>query len=367
MIYAYKGTRLALSQQPEVEDRLGPLPDALECTVSRDEDGKFELTLTYPVNGENSGVLQENHWLRCDSGGERGQQYFRIDQIGEELDGVISVHACHLSYNALAIVAAPFQAHTQGDYSSVTYLQWYQALLKAVEQVDASQMGGFLVIGYTDEMTLNPASYTQPVTLKQAVLDAIRDREDVYLDYTTFGFRLWRPAGEDIQPSFRIRYGRDMERYSSSVDATEFTTHVLPYYMVEDKMVSHNLDVYPLEDLPQEYAGYRRIHPVDLASYYQGLSQEVDQGTLLGIIQRWLAEHPWNPLPNEISVETIPQEGNSFELGALGKIYYTPQKRVVTARVVSLTYDVLAGRVTSIGVNRRQKDVTDTIAGLAKG
>ena len=37
-----------------------------------------------------------------------------------------------------------------------------------------------------------------------------------------------------------------------------------------------------------------------------------------------------------------------------------------TAYVVSLTYDVLAGRVTAIGINQRQKDVTDTIASLVQ-
>lgn len=366
MIYAYKGTRLALSRPPEVEDRLGPLPDALECTVTRDTDGMFELSMTYPVKGENAGVLQANHWLKADAGGDQGQQYFRIDQAEEALDGTLSVHAVHLSYNALAMVAAPFQAHTSGDYSAVTYLPWYQALLSAVNQVDASQLGGFQVNGYAYDLGLNPASYTQPVTVKQAVLDAVRDREDVYLDYTTFGFRLWR-SPEEAAPAFRVRYGRDMAGYHASVDATDFFTHVLPYYMAGDTLVSHGLEVYPLEGLPQEYAGYRRIQPVDLASYYQGLTVELDQSTLLGVIQRWLSQHPWDPLPDQISVEALPQEGNSFELGAVGKIYYTPGKRVVTARVVSLTYDVLAGRVTSIGINRRQKDVTDTIAGLAKG
>lgn len=69
------------------------------------------------------------------------------------------------------------------------------------------------------------------------------------------------------------------------------------------------------------------------------------------IIDRWLYEHPWDPFPDEIAVEQIPQEGNAFELGSVGKLYYTPTGTVVTAHVVSMAYDVLAGRVTSIGVN----------------
>lgn len=367
MIFAYKGTRLARSQLPEVEDRLGPLPDSLEATVSRDVDGKFELELTYPMNGINVEALQANNWLRCDAGGEKGMEYFRIDQITEEMDGTISLHACHLSYNALAILAAPFQVHNSNDYSSVNYYQWYQALVGRVNQVDSSQMGGFAVVGYTDDLELNAADYSSPVTLKQAALDAIKDREDLYLDYTSFGLRLWKHVGDNIQPSFRIRYGRDMAGYSTSVDFTDFYTHVMPYYMVDDRMVSHGMDVYQLQGLPEEYAGLHRVQGIDLAEYYQGLDHEVDQGILEGIISRWLLEHPWSPLPDEISLETIPQEGNTFELGAKGNIYYTPQKRVVSARIVSLTYDVLEKKITSIGVNKRAKDVTDTIARVARG
>lgn len=107
------------------------------------------------------------------------------------------------------------------------------------------------------------------------------------------------------------------------------------------------------------------MKPINLGDYYTGIGEGVDDMMLQMIIDRWLYEHPWDPFPDEIAVEQIPQEGNTFELGSVGKLYYTPTGTVVTAHVVSMAYDVLAGRVTSIGVNRRQKDVTDTIAGLA--
>ena len=62
----------------------------------------------------------------------------------------------------------------------------------------------------------------------------------------------------------------------------------------------------------------------------------------------------------------IPQENNSFELGNNGRLYYEPTKTVIDANIVSLTYDVIAERITDIGVNQRTKDITDTIAGLVR-
>lgn len=365
MIFAYSGARLMASQAPVDQDILGALPDALECVVERDVDGLFEVSLTYPAQGENAGALKPNNWLYLPCGGEKGMQYFRITQVGEDLSGLVTVHGCHLSYNSLAIVAAPFASHSSENYSAVPFFKWYQDLEAAVSQVDSGQMGGFAVIGYTDGMTLNAAAYTTPVTVKQAVLDAIRDVSGTYLDYTTFGFRIWQLPGTDMAPGFQIRYGRDMLGYNSSADATDLYTHVLPYIMQGDTMVSHGMDIYPIQGVPEEFSGVTLVKPINLGDYYTGIGEGVDDMMLQMIIDRWLYEHPWDPFPDEIAVEQIPQEGNTFELGSVGKLYYTPTGTVVTAHVVSMAYDVLAGRVTSIGVNRRQKDVTDTIAGLA--
>lgn len=364
MIFVYSGARLMASQAPTDQDIVGTLPDVLECVVERDVDGLFEVSLTYPAQGENAGALKPNNWLYLPCGGEKGMQYFRITQVGEDISGLVTAHGCHLSYNGLAIVAAPFTSRSSGDYSAVPFLKWYQDLEAAVSQVDSGQMGGFVVIGDTDDMTLNAAAYTTPVTVKRAVLDAIKDVSGTYLDYTTFGFRIWLLPGADMAPSFQIRYGREMLGYNNSVDATDLYTHVLPYILQGDTMVSHGMDIYPIQGVPEEFSGVTRVKPINLGDYYTGIGEGMDQGMLQVVIDRWLSEHPWDPFPDEIAVEQIPQDGNTFELGSMGKLYYTPTGTVVTAHVVSMTYDVLAERVTSIGVNRRQKDVTDTIAGL---
>lgn len=364
MTYVYSGTSLSLSRAPSASELLGALPDALECTVQRDTDGLFELSLSYPVSGENASYLQINNWLYAPAGGTKGMQYFRITQTTETISGLISVNACHLSYNALTILAAPFEARSSSDYGSVSYISWYAALTSAVKELDTEQLGGFNITGYTDDMTLNAAGYTAPVTMKQAILDAIKDVSGVYLDYSTFGFKIWRVPSFDLAPAFRIRYGRDMIGYSNSVDATEFYTHIFPYYMVDDEMVSYTKAVYPLQGLPEGYEAYHRLQPINLADYYTGMNHKLDQGIVESIITRWLKEHPWNPFPNEISVEQIPQDENEFELGNVGRLYYEPTKTVITAEIISLTYDVLQDRITAIGINKRQKDVADTIAKL---
>lgn len=68
-------------------------------------------------------------------------QYFRITQVGEDISGLVTAHGCHLSYNSLAIVAAPFASHSSENYSAVPFFKWYQDLEAAVSQVDSGPDG----------------------------------------------------------------------------------------------------------------------------------------------------------------------------------------------------------------------------------
>lgn len=365
MIYVYSGAHLFQSYAPLDSENLGFLPDALDCTVSRDVDGLFEVSMTYPVQGHNARSLQINNWIYCDAGGSQGMSYFRIDQISQDISGTITVHGCHASYNSLSILAAPFS--TPSSYTT-SFFNWLDALYSAIDEISADQRGGFSVVGYTDELQLNGCDYSEPVTLKQAVLDAIKDLDGVYLDYSQFGYKVWGYPASDITPQFRIRYGRDMAGYSTSVDATEFYTYVYPYYIANEQLKDYAGQIFPITGLPAEYQNIKLVKAVDMADYYDDLEIIMDDTIFYdNVVKPWLANHPWNPFPNSVNVETIPQEGNEFELGNVGKVYYTPTQTEITAHVVALTYDVLAGRMTTIGINQREKDVTDTIASLAKG
>lgn len=364
IIAAYTGNHLTFSQPPTSSDALGILPDAIECTVQRDTDGLFEFDLTYPANGANANLLVQNNWLYLPVGGSMGKQFFRISQVSYTIGEMLTVHGCHVSYNAATILAAPFESRLSNNFTDTNYYQWYSDITAAINKIDSAQMGGYSLSGYTDDFTMNAANYTEPVTLKQALQDAVKDIEGIYLCYLDFGMRIWNVPTATSAPQFQIRYGRDMLDYSYSVDATDFYTHIMPYYMVDGKMVSHGMDIYPLENLPTEFSNYRKIKAINLADYYTSLDYELDQSFVQSVIDRWLNEHPWNPFPDEVSVDSVPQEGNEFELGNIGRLFYTPTHTVITAHIVSLTYDAIADRVTSIGINKRQKDVTDTIASL---
>lgn len=363
LITVYSPTHLSISQYPTADDALGIIPDALECTVTRDAEGMCEVSMTYPGMGTNVEIIQLNNWLHVPCGGDMGMGYFRIDQVSKDIAGDLSIHACHAYYNCNAMVARPFSVGT--NQLDATYYQWWTALETAMNQVDPGQQGNFVIDGWTETLPVNPCTYEEPVTVKQALLDAIQGR-GYFLHYTGTGVGIWSNA-ENVAPQFRIRYGANLLSVTESLDSTEMYTHIYPYLIDDNGTLRIGEDaVYPLQGLPNDYANWRRIKAVNLADYYSGYEGSIDQTVIEISIERWLREHPWDPLPYEINVEMVDTDvPNSYEVGAVGSVYYG--NSIITAKIVSMTYDALRDKVTSIGINKRSIDVTDTIAGLSMG
>lgn len=366
MIYAYTGTNLFANVLPTPAQCLGPLPDAITCEVERDAEGLFDLTLTYPLEGVNARYLTPGTWLYAPAGGTLDMQFFCITQPEESIGGTVTVRADHVSYNARDILAAPFTAQTSEISEDVSFYPWSTALNTAVNTIDSGQRGSFAVLGYTDDMKLNAARYTEPVSLRQAVTDAAADR-DVLILSSGFNLKLWQ-ATDFAAPMFTIRYGRDMLAYSNAVEMDDFYTYIYPYaFDKENNYKTCGGKIFQLLNVPAEYAGVKKIRAVNMTGLH-GLEngEVIDQGNFQTAVNLWMEDHPFTPFPQTISVESIPGEGDTYELGLPGDLWFTPSGSHTRATIVSLRYDAVKDLVTEIGVGRVQKDISDTIAGLMK-
>lgn len=366
MIYAYTGTNLFANVLPTPSQCLGPLPDVLTCEVERDTEGLFDLTLTYPLEGVNARHLTPGTWLYAPAGGTLGMQFFCITQPEESIGGTVTVHADHVSYNAHDILAAPFTAESSSTSEDVSFYPWSTALNTAVNTIDSGQRRNFAVLGYTDSMKLNAARYAEPVSLRQAVTDAAEGR-DVLILSSGFNLKLWQ-VPDFAAPMFSVRYGRDMLSYSNAAEMDDFYTYIYPYaFDKENEYKTCGRRIFPLNNIPPEYAGVKKIRAVNMTGLY-GLDEVnvIEQDVFQIVVNFWLRDHPFASFPQTISVESIPGEGNTYELGLPGDIWFTPTGFHTRATIVSLRYDAVKDLVTEIGVGRVQKDISDTIAGLMK-
>ncbi len=214
-------------------------------------------------------------------------------------------------------------------------------------------------------MLVNAANYTAPVSLRQAIQDAAKDRGILFLA-DNFKLILAESDPKATDPSFTIRYGRNLLKYSRSEKREDFYTHIYPYFYngEEETYTTHPDIIFPLNGLPAKYAGLRKILPVDLTGKY-GLKKGTAEDLLAfkTVINIWLEDHPFSEFPSEISLESIPDQGNTYELGLCGRVL-SPEGVERHVTIVSMQYDVLRENVVNIGFDRVKKTTSDFIAAI---
>lgn len=89
---------------------LGPLSDALACTVEENRNGAFELSMEYPVTGALFDELKHGSIIFAPPNDSSEPQPFRVYGKSTPLSGVVTVRAKHISYQLSHIPVSPFTA-----------------------------------------------------------------------------------------------------------------------------------------------------------------------------------------------------------------------------------------------------------------
>lgn len=91
---------------------LGRLTDAISCEVIEERNGEYELTMTYPVNGVHFEDIEDRCIITAIPSPYRTAQPFRIYQVDTPINGVVTIHAHHISYDLSGVPVKPFTAST---------------------------------------------------------------------------------------------------------------------------------------------------------------------------------------------------------------------------------------------------------------
>lgn len=94
----------------------GFLSDCVSCLMTEERNGKYELELTYPHNGSFASEIAVNSLIGISRPVETGKnplQVFRVYDIVNTYDGMMTVYAQHISY---IYAQTPWYTHTGGGY-----------------------------------------------------------------------------------------------------------------------------------------------------------------------------------------------------------------------------------------------------------
>lgn len=241
---------------------LGRLSSAIECVVTEERNGIYELTMKYPVNGvlfdeiEVGRIICATH----DAGGDA--QPFDIYRKSEPLNGVVTFYAHHISYRLNEITVMPFSASTCAD------------ALAAIPQNSA----GVNPFTFTTDKTYS-AEYQNTVPRQCRAM--LGGEENSILDVFGKGeylFDKWAVTlytNRGTARSTSIQYGKNLISLLNDYDDSDSYTAVAPYW---SKEVSEN-DEPPaqvLVTLPEKYitsgeytdAGREIVVPMDCSTYF---------------------------------------------------------------------------------------------------
>ena len=327
----------------------GTLSDAMECTVSCEENGTYDLTLQYPVTGIHAEELLERRIISARPSSYENRQLFRIYRISRPMNGRFQVSAHHISYDLGGCIVKPFSAKT---------------LKETIQKLNESIVGDCkfeISAGYDNEKAF---SITKPMTVRAAMLSNNGSSiADTYLGYWEFdGLKCTLRLKEEVNRGAVIAYGLNLVDVTQEKNIDSVYTHVYPYWANAQKGKFYALD--PIK--ASEIEGYQKIYPLDLTSYFQKAPSDASMRKAtadflsknqIGKIEPSLTV---SYVQLEKTVEYKDQKNKIILRGDTVEVRYLRLGVNALARVTKTDYDVVHDRYVSIYVGKASEKLART-------
>ena len=201
----------------------GVLSDAISYEVSETINGKFEMTLQYPITGAAFNDIQNNRILYGEVNPYGNLQPFRIYRITKPLAGIITVYAEHKGYelSGYPCMANDNYIETPGTCAA------FMAYLTQQAADDADDLGLASYGFSTDIVASAQWSIPQPVSIREAMTQA----QNIFggeWQYNSDTCTLYAHRGQDRGVS--VRYGTNLTAFTQGEDTSDTYTHLMPYW-----------------------------------------------------------------------------------------------------------------------------------------
>ena len=333
---------------------LGPLSDALACTVEENRNGAFELSMEYPVTGVLFDELKHGSIIFAQPNDTSDPQPFRVYAKSTPLSGVVSVRAKHISYQLSHIPVAPFTA------GSCT------AALQGLK-TNAAEPCPFDF--WTDKETTAAFTVEKPSSARSLLGGVAGSVLDVYggeYEFDRYTVKLHKARGRDS--GVVIAYGKNLVDLDQEESIENTVTGVYPYYKDADGNVLE-LPEKVISSASAQNFPYPRTVPLDCSQVWQE-TPSVEQ--LREYAESYVKRESIGVPSVSLKVSFIPlwQTEEYKAVAPAERLCLCDTATVrfeklgvnAKAKVVQTVYDVLAGRYESITLGEASTNLADTIA-----
>lgn len=351
---------------------LGALHDAASCTVTEERNGGYEVEMEYPLTGSHFRDIQKRRILYVKPNPYDDPQPFRIYSITKPINGIVTVHAAHLSYDTSGSIVKLFPADAGSASAAMSYLKNFS--------VPSTSFTFFTNVGKSGTMSVPKPS---------SIRSLLGGSDGSILD--TFGgeylFDKWNISLLESRGSNRgvtIRYGKNMTDLEWEENDTDFYTGVYPFWYSESEdgglvTLSANNGIV---NASGNY-DFVKIMPLDLSS--EDFSKETTnneghvttiekptEAELLAAAQKYIANNKIG-IPKvslDVSFVMLAQTEEYKDFARLETVKLCDTVTVefeklgvkTTAKCVKTVYNVLTGKYNSIELGEPKSSLAETVS-----
>lgn len=331
---------------------LGALGRAINCTVTENLNGSFELRMLFPADDAMAGQIGIGSIIKAKPSPYRDGQQFRVYRLRKGLTNTVEIYAAHISYDLAGAVVMPFTAY--GALSA------FNALRGAYPVPDFE----FIVDGVDGgEVTV-----AVPRTVKSVISGQEGSIVDVCggeLEYNNRQVILHQSRGRET--GVRIRYGHNLTELQEDISGEDMVGGLMPFWVSAS---DHSVVV---GDVVTLAGASDRVQPVDVTTSIEGLDPgetptkdqvtAAGQAALIGRTNAPTAYLTVNFVPLDTTLEYKGfAQLEACDIGDKITIEYAQLGINATAQITELEYDVLADRYKSVTVGQRSESLTSSLA-----
>lgn len=335
---------------------LGTLADATSCKVSCEENGAYDLTMTYPIVGAHAKDLAERRIILAKPSPEESSQPFRIYKILRTTDGnLLQVYAHHLSCDLNDCILKPISGSSLDSVIS-------QLFMNTVGDCNFIFTYDYPTKESTDDGTIGSFELEKPMTLRAAMLaNSSNNIASTYKGVWIFdGLKCTLKRKDVVDRGAVIKYGVNLIDLSQERSLEEVYTHVYPYWRGGKKNKYYDLEPIAATSI----TSFKKIYPLDLSSKYQKAPSDASmrQSAEEFIKKNELGQIPVNITASMVQLEKTLEYKNAKGIkkiarGDTVRVEYLRLGVGTSARITKTEFDVLSELYTSIGIGTIKKSL----------
>ena len=338
---------------------IGDLIDCLECIVTQNEEGEYELSFLYPINGELMNELTIGRLIYVKANPWQQNQIFRIYGYEKEIAGKITVNCQHISYDLGNLPVKVFKSAANATANTAL----------ANIKTNTVNITGLSINSFTFSSNVTGTAQRQegyfevetPTTVRAAILDGDDSIKGCFggdLVFDNYTLSLQASGGSDR--GVMIEYGIDLMDLQQEENISEMYTGVLPYYSyTQDNDDNTPMVAYGTVQYASGTFQNHKVMPLDLTSYFpdQADHSAPTSARLNSKAQEWISKEDGFGEPEVSLTLSYASLGQDVRLYDAVTVRFVKLGVDVKSKVCAYTYDVLNERVTEIEVGKTKPTV----------